>query len=235
MEDCHLENLGDLLHLRYLKLTGPGISGLPKQTGNLKFLQTLHVGEAAIKELPSSIVLLPQLVCLLCIHWSRSTRLPDGFGKLTSLEELRISAVGYDKCKKGRFLKELGSLVELRVLNVEIDQMDESVQRDLVESLHNLHKIQDLIIKKRYHDVTDADVATWEAAGFELPQHLRRLSLSGVRFSRLPPSCINPSRLHSLFYLELCLASMDEQDLRLLGMFTEHWIISTLLTATSRS
>jgi hypothetical protein len=31
MEDCHLENLGDLLHLRYLKLTCPGISGLPKK------------------------------------------------------------------------------------------------------------------------------------------------------------------------------------------------------------
>ncbi|OEL14553.1 putative disease resistance protein [Dichanthelium oligosanthes] len=220
MEDCHLENLGDLLHLRYLKLTGPGISGLPKQIGNLKFLQTLDVGKVALEELPSSIVLLPQLVCLLCTHWFRSTRLPDGFGKLTSLEELRISAVGYDKCKHGRVVKELGSLVELRVLNAKIDQMDESVQRDLVESLHNLHKIQDLIIKKE-NKVTDADVATWEAAGFELPQHLRRLSLSGVRFSRLPSSCINPSRLHSLLYLDLCLDSMDEQDLRLLGMFTE--------------
>jgi hypothetical protein len=51
MEDCHLENLGDLLHLRYLKLTCPGISGLPKKKkiGNLKFLQTLDVREAAIK------------------------------------------------------------------------------------------------------------------------------------------------------------------------------------------
>ncbi|XP_062181941.1 disease resistance protein RGA5-like [Phragmites australis] len=215
-EDFHLENLGNLLHLRYLGLRGTNIRELPKEIGDLKFLQTLDVAETSITELPASVVLLTQLVCLRA-DWLNTSVL-DGIGKLTSLEELKI-LVGRDDKSQRRFVKELGSLRELRVLETSIDDvMDESQQRELVESLRNLHKIQHLTLYIYTPEVVD--IATWEAAGFTLPRHLRYLALYWIEFSRLP-SCINPTRLPNLTSLELCVASLDERDLNLLGWLTE--------------
>jgi hypothetical protein len=138
-------------------------------------------------------------VCLLVCRtnkWSVGARLPDGFGKLTSLEELRASAVGYDdSCNKGRFVRELGSLVELRVLNAEIiGRMDESVQRYLLESLHNLHKVQDLTITHGGHCGDElnrcrcSNMGSTQQGLIELPRHLRRLSIS-TRPASGSPGC----------------------------------------------
>ena len=55
----------------------------------------------------------------------------------------------------------------------------------------------------------------WEAAGFALPKPLRHFSLV-IDFSKMP-SCINPSRLPNLAYLTLNVATMDEQDLKVLA------------------
>ena len=96
-EGCHLEHLGDLLHLRYLGIRCRGHAlELPKQIGNLKLLQTLDVEGT----LPASIVHLTELVRL-CAY----NKVPDGIGKLVSLEELIIFNGCSDKPKK--FLKEL--------------------------------------------------------------------------------------------------------------------------------
>ncbi|XP_062182422.1 disease resistance protein PIK6-NP-like [Phragmites australis] len=214
-EDCHLGNLGNLLHLRYLGLRSTNIRELPKEIGDLKFLQTLDVKGTAIEELPASVVLLTQLVCLRGDYWS--TSVSDGIGKLTSLEELTIQA-GSDGKSQRQFVKELGSLRELRVLEVRIASTDESMQRELVESLRNLHKIQHLTLRIATREVVD--VATWEAAGFTLPRHLRYLALLWIKFSRLP-SCINPAHLPNLTTLELGVVSLDERDLKLLPRLTE--------------
>ncbi|CAL5006891.1 unnamed protein product [Urochloa decumbens] len=217
MEDCNLEHLGNLLHLRYLGLRGTNINELPKKIGNLKFLQTLDVIGTGIKELPEGIVLLTQLMCLFAE--SHRTRGPDGIGKLSSLEDLRIRHCSDGNSSVMRFVKELGSLRELRVLEATIDVMDQTMLRDLVESLRNLHKIRHLELSVE-HDI-DTDAVMWEEAGLELPQNLRHLSLLNIRFSKLPSSCINPSRLHILSYLHLRVATMDQEDLKLLGRLTE--------------
>jgi disease resistance protein RPM1 len=96
-EGCHLEHLGELLHLRYLGITGKDSEDLelPKETGNLKLLQTLDVKGT----LPASIVHLTHLVRL-CAY----LKVPDGIGKLVSLEELRIISGCSDNPK--RYFKE---------------------------------------------------------------------------------------------------------------------------------
>ncbi|CAD6255849.1 unnamed protein product [Miscanthus lutarioriparius] len=73
------------------------------QMTNLKLLQTFVV----YGTLPVSIVLPTQLLCL-----HAATSVPNGIGKLTSLEQLRIFG------NPNIFVKELGSLRELRVLRI---------------------------------------------------------------------------------------------------------------------
>lgn len=201
-EGCYLEHVGNLHHLRYLGLRCENNLKLPKQIGNLKLLQTLDVSGSI--SLPENILLLTQLVCLCC-----GTEVPDGIGKLTSLEELRIH--GHNNMPGG-FVKELGSMRELRVLEFSTDGMDESMQIDFVESLCNLQKIQHIQVLGTY---ADAYTPMWEAAGFPLPKPLRHFSLV-IDFSKMP-SCINPSRLPNLAYLTLNVATMDEQDLKVLA------------------
>ncbi|XP_066336057.1 disease resistance protein RGA5-like [Miscanthus floridulus] len=201
-EGCHLEHLGDLLHLRYLGIRCRGHAlELPKQIGNLKLLQTLDVDGT----LPASIVHLTELVRLRAY-----SKVPDGIGKLVSLEELII----FNDCDKPKkFLKELGTLRELRVLMFGTKGMDESMQRDFMESLSNLQKLQHIHLGGLGWGV---DTAMWEAAGFLLPRPLQYLSWSIIKLSKLP-SCINPLRLRNLSHLKLWVTTMDEQDLKLLA------------------
>jgi len=203
-EGCHLEHLGDLLHLRYLGIRCRGHAlELPKQIGNLKLLQTLDVEGT----LPASIVHLTELLRLCA-----DEKVPDGIGKLVSLEELRILNGCSDKALK--FLKELDSLRELRVLEfTTFDMADESMQRDFVESLSNMQKLQHIDV---YNSPWLVDTAMWEAAGFVLPRPLHYLGWREIRLSKLP-SCINPSALPILAHLELFVITMDEQDLKLLA------------------
>jgi len=229
-EGCHLEHLGDLLHLRYLGIRCRGHAlELPKQIGNLKLLQTLDVDGT----LPASIVHITELVRL-CAY----NEVPDGIGKLVSLEELIILN---DCDKPKRFFKELASLRELRVLAfATYDGADESMHGDFVESLSNLQKIQHIGV---YGSAWHTDTAMWEAAGFVLPRPLHYLGWQFIRFSKLP-SCINPTRLPNLAHLELSVTTMDEQDLKLLArlpalcylnLTTESTVTASNINSSDRS
>jgi len=60
------------------------------------------------------------------------------------LQELKIWPV--DDVSTRQFVKELGKLRELRIIRCTIHVRDESMERDLLESLANLHKIRTLCI-----------------------------------------------------------------------------------------
>jgi disease resistance protein RPM1 len=61
--DCILDNLGNLIHLRYLSVRHTNVRKLPEHIGDLKYLQTLVHD---IQVLPASIARLAKLVCLSC-------------------------------------------------------------------------------------------------------------------------------------------------------------------------
>ncbi|KAJ1277289.1 hypothetical protein BS78_05G283700 [Paspalum vaginatum] len=194
-----IEYLGNLFHLRYLSLRGTHIDKIPKEVGALRFLQTLDLEKSFIVETPSSCSFPIQLVCLR-ITFDDLQPADASVGwleRLTSLEELSLAV---DPCQYTPMrwaAKELGSLRELRVLNVSIlyDDEEES-ERDLDKSLRHLHKLQHLEI--HWHRMGIYYIpyeTTWH--GLVLPCQLRHLTIYGVRFSKLPP-WINPSCLPNL-------------------------------------
>ncbi|XP_066339526.1 disease resistance protein RGA5-like [Miscanthus floridulus] len=230
-EGYQLEHLGSLLHLRYLGLMETNIRVLPKEIGHLRFLQTLLLNGTGIEELPSSLRLLPQLMCLRA-DWK--TRTPNWIGMLTSLEDLRIYRGANDRSAR-RFVKELGSLTGLRVLRAGIAVLDEDMERDLVKSLCNLKEIKYIhleIIYPAIDDTVDASPwmskVSWEAEGFVPPPKFRRLLLGCIMFPTLPSWIINSSCL--LSHLCVHVVTIEEQDLKVIGKMPE---LHDLLLPTS--
>ncbi|TVU23434.1 hypothetical protein EJB05_25800, partial [Eragrostis curvula] len=226
----HLEHLESLLHLRYLGLgyLGP-IQKFPEGIGALKLLQTLNLNRTEMKELPSSIGQLTQLICL---HVGR-TSVPNGvIENLTSLEDLEIMI-----CRDtiGQFGRELGNLRELKVLTVYLHYAeDPMVYSDFIDSLGKLHKIQYLNL---YGDITNTDDQhLWDT--LVLPQTLQHLNLPYQKFNALP-SCINPSALPNLNYLVMYVQYMDQEALKILGGMPElHYlklVVYSLVTLTIHS
>lgn len=229
LEDCKfiegytsngLEHLGKLLHLRYLGLTRTrGFDRLPEEIGqDLKFLQTLDLYETDLEEMPFTVGLLTQLLCL---RVDVGTRVPAGLiGNLTSLQELWIYpamkdfSMGFATAMQ--FVKDLGKLSELRVLKTRIHGWDQSMEIALVESLHNFHKIQLLELHGKSYL---GKGVTWET-GFVSSQHLRYLSLACMQLTRLP-AWMNSSLLPNLSYLVVNVQFWQEQDMETLGRMPE--------------
>ncbi|CAO2142929.1 unnamed protein product [Urochloa humidicola] len=208
-----LKHLGNLVHLRYLRLRHTyGIGELPEEIGKLKFLQTLDLGDCGIKVLPLAICELTQLVCL---RGGFSTGALDGLflTKMTSLEELKIRFDNLDKESQRQFVKNVGNLSQVMVLNIF------SRLEGVVQSLGHLHKLQDLQLPNSGF-YGDRALRTWEWDTLVLSRHLRHLDLSAISFTRLP-SCIKPERLQHLYKLLLQVDYLDEAGLRTLGRLPE--------------
>ncbi|CAO2150441.1 unnamed protein product [Urochloa humidicola] len=206
-----LKHLGNLLHLRYLRLQHTyGICELPEEIGKLKFLQTLDFKDSHIAVLPLAICELSQLVCL---RGGFFTHTPDGLfvTKVTSLEELKIRFDNLDEESQWQFVKNVGNLSQVRVLDIC------GCLEGIVQSLGNLHKLQDLRLKN-FEFSGNATMRGWDTV--VLSRHLRHLVLSSIVFSRLP-SCITPGRLQHLYELLLHVDYLDEASLRTLGLLPE--------------
>ncbi|XP_037466429.1 disease resistance protein RGA5-like isoform X1 [Triticum dicoccoides] len=191
-----LKYVGNFIHLRYLGLEDADVCKLPMDIGKLQLLQTLDVRDTSIKELPASVIQLRNLICL-CVN--SEVRLPKGMGNLTSLEVLE--QVGLSSSP--HIVKELRHLTEVRsrTLSVDCDNMDEDLIDVLIESLGNLHKLQNLRIVYCGR-LIDRMCESWVP-----PPNLRSFvsrgsSYSPSWFSRLP-KWINSSLLPHLSRLEI--------------------------------
>ncbi|CAM0149568.1 unnamed protein product [Urochloa decumbens] len=224
IERRHMKHLRYLVHLRYLRINGGLNVEIPEEIASLKFLQTLDVGGFLVGKLATSVCFLTQQLLCLRLGSSVSILFTDGISKLTSLMELHIG-FGYHAERSEeealrRFMKELGSLRELRVLDFHcLHPLSMELQINLVESLRNLEKIEHLSLSIRSLDFFHAtvDTAAWEEVGFLLSWRLQQLFLDGISFSRFPSRCINSLRLPKLSQLSLRVDYIDEQDLRIIG------------------
>lgn len=217
LQGCIISDSGymrNLLHLRYIRLMHAYVDELPLEIGKLQFLQTLDLRRArGIKELPPSIVRLRHLICLY-VH--EDINMPSGIGKLMSLEVLDGLMVG--QLSSGNFnediAKELGQLTKLSVLRFKWRCINDMTNKTLVESLSNLHTIQNLDICAdggRHIDLM--------REGWVPPPQLHRLQFQGTTCAfRMMPAWINPSRLPLLSYLEIWVEEVRPDDIRLLGL-----------------
>ncbi|CAL4990363.1 unnamed protein product [Urochloa decumbens] len=227
IERRHLKPIKNLLHLRCLELSGRHVDLPEKELATLKFLHTLDVAaEGGSEQVAASVGLLTKLRCLRVRK--PVIRIPDGIGKLTSLEELEVYNVLMGRCDEQGpwrpFIKELGNLTELRVLRIRMGPSMMEEQQDMVHSLLNLHKLKHLSLS--VWCPMHANTETWEQAEGSssplLPQHLRELFLPKLIFSRFPSFFLNASRLPSLSHLSMRVDYLSVyRDLRILGRLPE--------------
>uniref|UniRef100_A0A0D9XIC6 Jacalin-type lectin domain-containing protein n=1 Tax=Leersia perrieri TaxID=77586 RepID=A0A0D9XIC6_9ORYZ len=206
LENRYIKDIGKLVHLRYIGLKDTKITNLPKEVGELHCLQTLDLTRTSISKLPSSIVELKQLMHL---YVDMNVRLPNGIGRMISLQEL--SEVEISLCPS--IAEELCNLKELRVLRLSVEGIwDKSYEKPLIDSLQKLNKIQLVSIF-----VPSCSFDFILQLGY-MPSSLRHFFSSTYAISKLP-KWINSSMLSSLSTLDIVLETLHQDDMEILGAF----------------
>ncbi|KAK3163406.1 hypothetical protein QOZ80_1AG0003250 [Eleusine coracana subsp. coracana] len=205
--NLNLRHVGKLGHLRYLGLRRTCIRELPDEVGKLQFLQTLDVrGRYGVQELPATITGLQKLMCLR-LDWD--TRLPNGLGNLTSLEELTGLRIGGED--SAAIVTELGHLTGLRVLTLRWERLN--INEALVQSLGNLRKLQSLDMYVTTGGRGDL-MRDWAP-----PPRLRRFLCRGptCALPKLPAWMKKNTLSSSLAFLDILVGQVGPDDLQALG------------------
>ncbi|XP_047044197.1 disease resistance protein PIK6-NP-like [Lolium rigidum] len=211
-EDCHhlenhyVEDIGRLLQLRYLNLSGTQVSELPRRIGTLLCLEMLDLRRTAVGELPASIVNLKKMAHL---YVDFGVIFPNGIAKMEALERCINVHISRQSTK---FLQELGQLKNLKNVRLNFEGVcgtgDESRVTEvdvkaIVSSLQNLRTLQ---IK---HDGNFLMEALFQAT-----PGLQKLIVSGSTITRVPDSVGSLVRLR---LLRLWMDRVGEEDLCILG------------------
>ncbi|VAH40341.1 unnamed protein product [Triticum turgidum subsp. durum] len=198
----NLQELGSLLHLRYLRLSGTRLGDLPEEIGKLLFLQVLDLPGGT--GLPWTVIKLTGLLSL----WINGGRFqpPDGFGNLRLMEVLSKIKVG-----SVSIVKELGNMHRLRELNIQF--VSSGLVESFVESLGKMQKIQRAKISAKCERKVSMDLLgeLWVP-----PASLQEFIMKkGVRLSTLP--AWNPYHLSQLSKLLISVGDVRQEDLEFFG------------------
>ncbi|MCI05259.1 NB-ARC domain disease resistance protein, partial [Trifolium medium] len=207
------ENLGNIIHLKYLSLGNFIKCEILQSIGILRNLETLNVS-GAVLELPKEISKLRKLRHLIGYRLSL-IQLKDGIGEMTSLQTLRNVEIDMDGAEK--IIKGLGKLKEMRDLRL-IDVRGEDVII-LSSSINEMQHLEKLVVKSRWEE--NFEVIDLELISF--PTTLRKLTLRGI-LQKLPEWI---PKLHNLVELKLYESCLTEDPLKSLNCL-QHLLSLTL-------
>ncbi|KAJ6890145.1 hypothetical protein NC651_023826 [Populus alba x Populus x berolinensis] len=169
------DELGDLIHLRYLGLYYSRLDELPGTLGNLKRLQTLDIRWCRqLRKLPIQILHIQQLRHLLMSDSVShcEIRVPKGIGTLVNLHTLSGIYGGDD------IAMELIALTQLRVLGVKRVSADHASELfAAIKKMENLTSLS-LEAEASYFELTSFSIFP-ELDAFSPPPLLQEFSLRG--------------------------------------------------------
>ncbi|KAL3330805.1 hypothetical protein AABB24_034565 [Solanum stoloniferum] len=196
-------SIGDLVHLRYLNLSGNvRIRSLPKRLCKLQNLQTLDLHYCdSLSCLPEQTSKLGSLRNLLLDDCNKLTCMPPRIGSLTCLKTLDHFAVGRKKSPQIGELRNLnlyGSISIMHLERVKNDMDAKEANLSAKENLHSLSMIWDE--DERSHRYESEEVEVLEA--LKPHSNLTCLTIIGFRGIRLP-DWMNHSVLKNVVSIEI--------------------------------
>jgi Leucine-rich repeat (LRR) protein len=134
----HIKGIERLYQLRYLDISFTVITELPREIGDLVYLEMLVTTCCPLRELPESTTRLRRLARLFV---TSNCKLPDGWGNLVNLQELEeIDALQLKHVEELGKLRNLRMLeINLRTAGIEGDKLVQSKEK-LVSSLCKLEE-----------------------------------------------------------------------------------------------
>jgi hypothetical protein len=214
LKDCrnlgnhHIKDIERLYQLRYLDISRTEITELPRQIGELLYLETL-VTSSRLRELPESTSRLRRLTRLF-VH--PNCKLPDGLGNLVNLQELdRIDALQL------KHVEELGKLTNLRTLGINLrsggiegDKLVQSKEK-LVSSLCKLEECGLRSLNISYDlEEKDKEESFLPALGC-----IREVYVCGKDVFRISRWLASLPNLHRLCFTE---SKIEQQDIEMIGL-----------------
>ncbi|QHO25631.1 Putative disease resistance RPP13-like protein [Arachis hypogaea] len=197
------DSIGDLIHLRYLDLSGTPIVTLPESMSNLYNLQTLKLRECGnLKKLPSK---MQDLVNLrhLDITKTKLEEMPKGMSKLKELQMLSYYIVGKHE-ENG--IGELGELVNLRgSFSIEklenVADSSEAWKARMVDKKYITH-LYLWWSSGEDSDIVDSQIEKDVLAKLEPHKDLKRIVIWGYRGTMFP-DWVGQSLYHNMTELVL--------------------------------
>lgn len=209
-ENCYLEDMGKLCHLRYLRIKARNIT-LPENIGELQCLVILDLLSCPnLGELPASIVELRHLKWLIVAP----VNLPDGVGNMQALEFLSFVVVDYTT--PTTLLQELGSLTKLRTLGLEwrinpLHRDKKTYEDNFISSLGKLCSSNLRYLRLISPWSLDFVLEPW----FPTPLLLQELQIHGWYLSKIPAWMVS---LTNLTYLDVEV-KVRQETMQILGDF----------------